>query len=141
MFNPEEFMNTTTEGEFSTQRELVESGEYSAIVEQLEAKTVGDRNLPIISVRYKLINTGQEGLDGRIIFDTIWLDVDDAGNLMRGPGKNIRLGQLLEAVGMNGKAWSPGQLQGQPVLVAVGQRQNKRSGEMENTISKVAMAA
>lgn len=141
MFSPEEFMNTTVEGEFETKRTLVPVGEYTAMIESLEAKTVGDDNKPILSVKYKLVNTGDEETDGRFVYDTVWLDVDDRGSLMRGPDKNLKLGQILEAVGLNGKPWSPGMLQGQVIMIQVNQSLNKRTNEDENRVGRIAKAA
>lgn len=141
MFNPEEFMNTQVSGEeFETKRSLIPAGEYTVTIENLEAKTVGERNLPILSVRYKIVNSDNPEVNDRAIFDTVWLDVDDNGNLMRGPDKNLKLGQLLEAVGLNGKPWSPGMLQGQVIMVQVTQSFNKRTEEEENRVTRVARA-
>lgn len=137
MFNPEEFMNAEFEGEFSTKRELIPDGEYQLMLEELEAKTIGEANYPIFSIKYKIINNSDEDLDGRPIYDTIWLDVDERGALVRAPGKNIRLGQLLEALGLNGRPWRAGLLTGQVLMAQIKTRQNKRSGDMENYIQKV----
>lgn len=138
MFSPEEFMNAEFDGEFATKRELIPDGEYQVMIEEVEAKTIGEANYPIFSLRYKIINNSDEEVDGRTIFDTIWLDLDERGALVRAPGKNIRLGQLLEALGLNGKPWRPGQFAGQVLMAQVKTRQNKRSGDMENVIQKVA---
>lgn len=141
MFNPEEFNNTTFEGEFETKRTLVPAGEYTVRIEECTAKQIGEANYPILSMRYALTNTGDEALDERQIFDTIWLDVTEQGSLERGPDKNIKLGQLLAALGLNGKPWSPAGLVGSPLIVTVTHSQNKKSGEMEARVSRYAEAA
>lgn len=141
MFNPEEFMNTQQEAEeFDTRRSLVPPGEYTAVLDRIEARTVGEDNKPILSCGYKIINSDVEGANDRLVFDTVWLDMDANGNLMRGPDKNLKLGQILEAVGLNGKPWSPPMLQGQVVMVHVSSRMNKRSNEEENSISRIVKA-
>ena len=143
MFNPEEFMNTQFEAaEFETRRSLIPPGDYTVVIDNLEFATVGDRNLPIIRARYKIVNASEPELNDRMLFDTIWLDMDEQGkSLLRGPDKNLRLGQLLEACHLNGKPWSPGMLQGQVILVQVGVGVNKRSNEEENTVKRIAEAA
>jgi hypothetical protein len=140
MFNPEEFMQSTFEDEFETSRSLIPNDEYQAVIQEIEAKTVGAESRPVLSVRFALVNSGDEALDGRVLYHTVWLDMDERGALLRGPDKNIGLGQLLSAVGMNGKSWSPPQLTGQVVLVQVGTRQNKNTGEMLNNITRIAAA-
>lgn len=144
MFNPEEFMNTNFDGgeAFETRRTLVPASEYTSMIDKIEAKLVGENDdKPIFSVTHKLVNTGDDALDGRMLWDTIWLDLDSAGNLERGADKNLRLGQYLESVGLNGKPWSPGMLQGQVVMIKVTQSLNKRTGEEENRITSVTKAA
>jgi len=138
MFNPDEFMNTEIAEEFATKRELLPPGEYQAMIEEIEAKTIGEANWPILSLRYKIVNNPEEDIAGRILFDTIFLDVDEKGSLIRGPNKNIRLGQLLAALGLNGRPWRPAMLTGQVVMLHVTIRQNKKTGDMENNVQKVA---
>lgn len=139
MFNPEEFMNTQQEAEgFETKRTLVPQGEYTVVIEQLDAATVGDDNKPVLKARYKIVNAPDAELNDRLLFDTIWLDVDDRGALLRGADNNIRLGQLLEAVGLNGRPWAPGMLVGQVLFVKVSVTLNKKSGEEENRVTKLA---
>lgn len=138
MFDPESFMQTAVEGDFDTKRQLIPAGEYQAVLDTIEPKTVGDDNKPILNCRLKLINTGDEDLDGRVVFHTIWLDVNDNGALDRGAGKNIGLGQLLEALNLNGKQWSPAELAGQPVQIILGHRFDKRNDEMRENVSKFA---
>jgi hypothetical protein len=54
----------------------------------------------------------------------IWLDFDDDGQLSTGKDKNVKLGQLREAVGQNKrKGWGFGKLSGAgPVVVLVRHR-------------------
>lgn len=139
MFNPDEFMNTSFDSneEFETKRSLIDANEYDAVIEEIEARLVGDDNKPILSTRLKLVNTGDDNIDGRNLFHTIWLDMDSQGALQYGKDKNIGLGQLLAAVGLNGKPWNPGMLKGQLIHIKVGQRFNKRTEEMENVVQRI----
>lgn len=141
MFDPQAFMNTTVEEEFKTKRELIPAGEYMCQVENVEARVVGEANRPILSVQMSIINTGDEAIDGRRLYHTIWLDLDEQGNLMSGANKNIGLGQFLAAVGLNGKPWSPGQLIGTVVTTQVKHGINKSNNEMEEKIGRIVKAA
>jgi len=141
MFDPDAFMQTTIEDAFEEKRSLIPAGEYMATVENLEAKTVGEANRPIINMRLRLVNTGDEETEGRVLYHTLWLDMDERGALMTGPNKNIGLGQFLSALGLNGKPWNPTMFEGQVVLIQVSHGMNKRTGEMEERIPRVAKAA
>ena len=48
-----------------------------------------------------------------------FLDLTDSGKLDKSEGRNVDLGRLLKAVGLQGKSWSPGTLVGQRSLVHV----------------------
>jgi hypothetical protein len=141
MFDPTTFADTTIEDSFEEKRSLIPPGEYMMTLEEVEPRVVGERNLPILSVRLRIVNSGDEEADNRVIYHTVWLDMDDAGSLLTGPNKNINLGQLLSALGLNGKPWSPNQLAGNVVLGNLSHTLNKRSGEMEERITRFAKAS
>ena len=72
------------------------------------------------------------GLDRPMVRQDIWLDLDESGRIAQGKNKNVRLGRVRSAVGQNtdGQPWSPSQLRGAgPVLIMVGHRYNKETGE------------
>jgi hypothetical protein len=51
---------------------------------------------------------------------TVWLDVDDNGNLDTSEGRNVGLGRLRKALGQNEGAWNPPMMKGKgPVMVKV----------------------
>ncbi len=141
MFDPQAFMNETVEDTFEEKRTLVPAGEYMTTVEDVEAKTVGEANRPILSIRLRIVNSEDPEANERLLFHTLWLDITDSGALDTGPNKNIGLGQFLSALGLNGKPWSPGALIGQVVLTQVTHGLNKRSGEMEEKITRIAKAS
>lgn len=141
MFNPEEFMQTQVQDEFETKRSLIPEGEYLVRIDSIEAKTVGAANRPVLSLTLALTNTGDGDLDERRLWHTIWLDIDERGALMSGSNKNIGLGQLLTALDLNGKPWSPAELNGQVVMIQVAHGLNKSSGELEEKIRRLVKAA
>jgi hypothetical protein len=64
------------------------------------------------------------GVESPVVYQDIMLDLLPNGGLAFGPGKNIALGRLREALGQNvpGKPWSPTMIQGQVARVVVKHR-------------------
>jgi hypothetical protein len=64
------------------------------------------------------------GIESPVVYQDIMLDILPGGGLASGPGKNVSLGRLREALGQNvpGKAWSPTMIQGQVARVVVRHR-------------------
>lgn len=64
------------------------------------------------------------GIESPIVYQDIMLDILPGGGLAAGPGKNVNLGRLREALGQNkpGATWSPTMIQGQPARVVVKHR-------------------
>ncbi len=119
-FNVDEFLQTTINPEgqpFDTKISFVEDGEYPAEIMALSKRTVetddrGDREL--VEVTFNITDPDVQekmNIDEPRARMTIWLDNESDGRLSLGRNKNVRLGQLLTAVGLNtGKPWSWGQL-------------------------------
>lgn len=142
MFDPQAFMQTEVQGEqFDTERTPVEPGEYPVLIEECEAKTLGTDNIPALALRLKIVNTGDDNLDGKNLYHTIWLDLDERGALMSGANNNIGLGQLLAALDLNGKPWKATQIPGNVVLVQVRHRVDKKTQEVRDYVAQVAKAA
>ena len=109
-------------------------GDYEAMIDKVRVKSVklskGDRagtEVPILEVTFHIDDdkvAEQLNRDKVLSRMDIWLDVE-GGALAVGPNKNVRLGRLREAVGMNkpGKSFSFMQLEGAgPVKVQVNHR-------------------
>lgn len=143
MFDPEQFMQQTTESTFETERTLIPPGEYQALIDECSAKVLGEKNSPALGLVLHPINVDQEILDevpnveDIKLYHTIWLDISESGGLATGTNKNIALGQLLEAIGKNGKPWSPMDIPGNVVMIDLTHRVNKSSGKPEEQIRAI----
>lgn len=133
IFDPEAFLDSTTEGEMATNYEPVPEGDYSGVVKDVKARKV-DRNgadpLHILEVTWSLDapdlaeKLNRQELTCR---QSVFLDIGPNGGLEGGANKNVALGRLREALGQNnGGAWSPSRLIGAgPAIVHVSHRQDK----------------
>ena len=127
MFNPDDFMNTAVEGELSTEYSPVPENEYIAVVEEVKPDTTPS-GTPLLGVFWKIDAPGDDEADGRVVRQTIWLDVTGEGALDRGKGKNVQLGRLRAALNQNGPgAWNPGMLLGAVARISI-----KHSADKDN---------
>jgi hypothetical protein len=72
------------------------------------------------------------GIDHPIAKQSIWLDLTSEGQLDKGPGKNVALGALREAVGQNkpGKAWAPSHLNNAVATILVKGEKDKSNPDI-----------
>jgi len=131
MFDTETFLQTTFTEDNSTRREPVPVGEYQATCEAIRAD-VTQNGAPLLRVTWKLQDFSNETVNGRLIDQTVWLDVTANGALDMSRGKNVGLGRLREAVGQNqpGKPWSPNMVLGAVATVSVSHRVDKENAEI-----------
>lgn len=130
VFNPEQFMEGTVDGANSTKVESVPPGEYRAIIdEDIKApKVVNSEKTGQTYVFFEvpfLVDDdalkAQLGRDKLMVRHTISLDIDEKGGLDMGKGKNVGLGRLREALGMNDGPFNPKSIAGKgPVMISVG---------------------
>lgn len=121
-FDPDTFMNTDQSGgEFATSFEPIPEGEYQALITKIEPRTTSTGK-PLLDVFWQMDAPGDDLAHEKSCRQTIWLDLTDSGTLDRGKSKNVQLGRLLDALGLNGKPWSPGQLTGMVARVLVKHR-------------------
>lgn len=121
-FDPTDFMNAAVTGANDTSIPPVPINEYQAFIEKLEGPKVfpitkGDRagqDLVKLEAWIKIIAPGVENADGRLVKRDLILDIAaDGKSLDMGKGKNIDLGQIREATGLN----DPTQPFSMPMLV------------------------
>ena len=129
-FNPETFMNSTTNDANSTQYEQVPEGEYPGTIGAVTPRTT-QTGKALLSVKWVVNDEGvrqQLGMAEPSVFQTVWLDVTEQGGLDGGKGKNVQLGKLRDALGQNaaGKPWSPGMLIGGAAKIRVKHSIDKR---------------
>lgn len=130
-FDPDTFMATSFTEANETKFATVPEGEYLAVIDKVEANTWqskdGMKSGLRLDVTWKIDDAHVAevtGVASPTVRQGIMLDMTESGGLANGPGKNINLGRLREAVGQNtpGKPWSPQMLLGQPARVSVKHR-------------------
>jgi hypothetical protein len=133
MFDPKAFLETSTTEANDTKIVPVPVGEYMAIISKVEARpwqsrTDSSKAGLALDITWDIDDQGVRQLLGR---DTvtckqgIMLDLTESGGLDMGKGRNVSLGRVREAVGLNipGVPFSPMQLAGRgPAKVKVEHR-------------------
>ncbi len=124
MFDSDTFMSATVEGESSTVFIPVPEGEFQALAEKVESRNAN--GYVILDVTWNIDDDSvvtATGRDKNTARQSIFLDMTDAGGIDMGPGKNIQLGKLREAIGQNGPgAWSPSMILGNVAKIRVAHR-------------------
>lgn len=132
MFDANSFLNMSTTEANDTKLVPVPEGEYTAIATEVKADTWQSKADPS-KAGLKLLVTWdidspdlkQElGRDKITVRQDIMLDTTESGGLDMGKGRNIGLGKLREAVGLNvpGQAFAPSMIQGRAAKVLVKHR-------------------
>jgi hypothetical protein len=125
MFDPDKFMDQTTSEVGSTKYELIPTGEYPALVDDIKFRSVTTKNGESVAVDIQWILNAPEvaakmGREKLSVKQGFFIDTDANGGFDMSKGKNVRLNQVREAVGQNdGKPWKPSMLKGQMALVKV----------------------
>ena len=127
-FDPASFLTQETSDQMDTQFTPIPAGEYPAMIKGVEARQTQSTKDPnevwtILDVTYIIDDQGvreETGLPEPTIRQSLFLDLLD-GKLDTGKGKNVNLGRLREAVGLNtpGQAFTFDALVGQACIVSV----------------------
>lgn len=129
MFDVNDLMNQQTEGQMETSLPPIPEGEWNAYISKLETRVVKTKNgeTPVLDVEWTVTSQeviDQVGINEPRVRQTVWLDIDDNGRLALGQGKNLGLGRLREAVGMNdGRPFALPMLEGQNAVIKIGHRE------------------
>lgn len=148
-FDPASFLSQETNDQMDTQFILIPAGEYPAMIKDVAARQQQNPNDPtqlwtILDVTYAIDDQGvreETGMEAPTIRQSIFLDLDDTGKLLTGKGKNVNLGRLREAIGLNqpGQAFSFASLPGQACVIAVKHTPDKKDPEIVYAnVNKVA---
>jgi len=149
-FDVDAFMNATVDAPMATNMAGVPEGEYTAMVGDFDSSafrtvtttdraTGATRDRPVLEVPFVIQDAdlkaklGRESVSHR---ETFWLDMTPDGRLDTGPDKNIRLGQLRNALGQNtpGSPWAPSMLRNMgPVKIVIKTTSDKRDPEKKYT--------
>lgn len=126
MFSPETFFSTAITEANDTRFPNVPEGEYTAVLDKVEARQhdKDGKTSTILDVTWSIDDEGAKaatGLARPTVRQSIFLDMTPNGGLDMSPGKNVKLGKLREALGMNtpGKPWAPSMLIGSVARVLV----------------------
>ncbi len=129
-FDPESFLDATLPGANSTKREIVPMGVYKASIGKLEVKggnitKEGDnygKPWRALNIQWLIegqpINSVMEQTKV-VVYDSVFLDLDDDGQLSMGKGKNVKLGKLREAIGLNNGPAQFRAFEGRPATINV----------------------
>jgi hypothetical protein len=137
-FDPDTFMQQTVDAPLETEFKICPAGEYPSMIDDFDSSafeqidfeykkgaragepgTMTKFNCPFV------INDDRAkqelGRDKVIVYATLLLDIDENGGIATGQNKNVKLGQIREAVGQNqAGSWSVAQLRGAgPLMVKV----------------------
>lgn len=113
MFSPEQFLDMQVTESNDTQVIPVPTGEYIAVVKEVKIRPWQSKADPskagiALDLQWTLDDAGVKTLLGRdevSVKQGVMLDLSEAGGLDMGKGRNVPLGRLREACGLN----SPGQ--------------------------------
>lgn len=133
-FDPNKFLEQSTDKAMQTSMSPCPEGEYLAQVEKVEAFPVKERETQQVrSDAFRLQITwdilDQDLLDSldrkaMTVRQSIFIDLDDDGSFADGKDKNVGLGKLRAAVNQNSGPWQPNDLIGQQGIIKVGHRPN-----------------
>lgn len=136
-FSPENFLDFTTDEANSTERIPCPVGEFPAQIEAVAyksgTKAQPDGNIKswaLFEVQWSIQDAdvlAQLDKDKVVVKQAVSLDFTDSGGLDMGKGKNVGLGRLRAATGLNqpGKAFAPSMLVGQMAKVRVSHEPSK----------------
>lgn len=141
-FDAEAFMNSVTTDANSTFVPLIPDGEYNFVITKVEPKSgiiskgekVGE---PWAMLRVTIETEdaaaleGTEGMTKRTHTEGIMLDLTETGSLDMGKGRNVTLGRLREAAGLNrpGEPFAPGMFVGRSVRAHISRRVDPNDSE------------
>lgn len=151
-FDPQSFLSQQTTDQMDTQYTPIPAGEYPAVVKGIDARQQPSTKDPadtwtILDVTYAIDDQGvrdETGLPEPTIRQSIFLDINEQGTLDTGKGKNVNLGRLREALGLNqsGQAFDFNMLVGQACIVAVKHNPDKNDPDIiYANVAKVAALA
>lgn len=151
-FDPNAFLDSETIEQMDTRFPLIPQGEFPAIVDGIDARQQDSTKVPgevwtILDVTYAIDDAGvreETQLPKPTVRQSIFLDMGEDGKLATGTGKNVNLGRLREALGLNqpGQAFNFNMLVGQACIVAIKHNPDKNDPEIiYANVGKVAALA
>lgn len=150
VFDPDSFLQMTVDGANDTKYATVPSGEYFGVIEELKMpedrkNKEGDPLYPL-DITWNLIDEDAKKAAGRdkvIVRQSIFIDITANGGLDLGKGKNITLGKLREALGLNKPGFRLNDLRGAgPAKVIVIEEPDKKDPSIiRNRVTSVGKSS
>jgi hypothetical protein len=145
--NPQDFLDQTVTGQNSTQRIPVPAAEYPALIDKVEYRQMNLPSQPgeirhVCDVTYSIDDANVKeitGLPKPTVRQTLWLDLTADGKLDMSKGKNVDLGRLREALGLNDpeKPFSFSQLKGMACFIKVEHNPSKDGKDVFANVASV----
>lgn len=147
-FNPEAFEQTVVEGENQTAYIPVPEGDYEAYIEDYEFKSVVVNGEERVTCNISWVIPDEElanslNMQELKVRQTLWLDLTGDGGIDFGTNKNVQLGRLRQALGLNepGKPFKWSDLRSAQATISVNTRQDKNdASKVYNDVTKLAPA-
>lgn len=146
IFNPDTFLDTSTDQPLSTKPVLHPIGQYISLITGVKAREITggpngkmrfldvqhevDGNQPLPDGSGRLIKD-VTNRDKMTVTDSVILDLTPDGRMDLREGMNFRVGRYLAALNQNtpGQVWSPRNLVGQALKVTIGHRADPKDPE------------
>mgnify|MGYP001618535890 FL=1 len=142
-FDAQTFLSTTFNESNSTKRAPVPAGEWTSLIEKVNVRSWqskdGTKSGLALDVTHNLDDAAVKQAmerDKVTITQGIMLDLTANGTLDMGKGKNVQLGRLREATGLNvaGQPFSFPMFEGKVVKVKVSHKPDPREGAAPDDI-------
>lgn len=137
-FDADSFLNSSVSGSNSTKVIPCPQGEFPAVIEKVGARQVqskdGSETRIVLEVSWLVEDDGAKQATGReqvTVKQGLFLDLLPNGGLDMAEGKNVGLGRLREALGLNSpsEAFSFNMLPGRMAKIAVTHRDDPKDAE------------
>jgi hypothetical protein len=149
-FNADDFMNETIEGAMDTEFKVIPPGEYLAQLADEQPDLIRHGTSEKTGQVWKGVRLVWNVLDDKVKADLdretvsvrqeFFLDLDEDSKLALGAGKNVRLGKLRDALGLNQGPFNFNMLKGAgPARIKVGHEKAK-NGETYAKVTSVTRA-
>lgn len=149
LFDPTTFLEQTVTGAMDTKYPVIPAGEYPAISKSLDARKMPNADptkgpYTVLDIVWGIDDAGVKEatkLENPTCRQSVFLDLNAEGKLDTAETKNVQLGRLREALGLNkpNEIFSFAQLLGQPALVRIEHSPNPK--DPENPYSNVTKVA
>lgn len=149
-FNPDDLLNLQLEGANDTKLIQIPADTYIGVIKAMDITEVTQRADNGDEVKRQVLRVSI-GIDNEAVKEATgmadprgrwdcFLDLTPNGGLDMGKGKNVNLGKIREAVGMNDptQPFSMRAMVGRPLQATFELKKDKKSGDMFSNITKVA---